>query len=487
MKLQFTLFMLLLLVGESLFAQTFTEKLGTPFIPSGAGVVVFSDIDGDNDEDVLITGLSTGNHAILYTNDGSGNYTEVTGTPFAGVRYSSAEFADVDGDNDQDLLITGQESAAVRSSKLYLNDGQGNFTLQQATPFQAIHYGVVRFSDVDGDYDLDVLIAGSITPAGSNIQNISKLYKNDGLGNFTEDTGTPFSGISIGDAQFADIDGDNDEDLLLIGKSASYLDVAELYINDGLGKFTLQPSPFAPSTLCTIAFSDVDGDNDQDVMIIGNGNNGSRIAKLYTNNGQGNFTVVTGTPFLPVVSGSLSFADIDNDNDMDLLLTGYANAIGQSAKLYINDGMGIFTELTGVPFVGVDGSSSAFSDVDGDNDLDVLITGFDMPPSSTSKLYLNDLLQTSTFSVKNEINLDFSVFPNPSYSNNINVTYQSLENGKLTLSIYDLNGRLLLQQTEQLQPGEQVFSIEIPFISKGDYILESDNGKQKGARIFSIQ
>ncbi len=61
------------------------------------------------------------------------NFTEVTGTPFTGVALSSIAFADVDGDNDQDVLITGlnlvqQGTPGDRISKLYTNDGAGNFS-----------------------------------------------------------------------------------------------------------------------------------------------------------------------------------------------------------------------------------------------------------------------------------------------------------------------------------------------------------------------
>jgi len=83
------------------------------------GSVAFVDIDGDNDQDLLITGDSVSKKITkLYTNNGSGNFTEVTGTPFDGVHYSAIAFADVDGDNDQDVLITGNNTAYQKKTKL---------------------------------------------------------------------------------------------------------------------------------------------------------------------------------------------------------------------------------------------------------------------------------------------------------------------------------------------------------------------------------
>jgi predicted nucleotidyltransferase len=88
-----------------------------------------------------------------------GSFSEVTGTPFEGVAISSIAFADVDGDNDQDVLITGLNNS-FRISKLYTNDGMGNFSEMTGTPFEGVADGSIAFADVDGDNDQDVLITG---------------------------------------------------------------------------------------------------------------------------------------------------------------------------------------------------------------------------------------------------------------------------------------------------------------------------------------
>ncbi|MEM7374580.1 MAG: VCBS repeat-containing protein [Bacteroidota bacterium] len=95
-------------------------------------------MDGDNDQDVLITGRNSSGAQIskLYTNDGGGTFTEMTGTPFEEVAFSSIAFADVDGDNDQDVLITGQNSSFAEISKLYTNDGGGHFHRNDRNPFR---------------------------------------------------------------------------------------------------------------------------------------------------------------------------------------------------------------------------------------------------------------------------------------------------------------------------------------------------------------
>jgi len=356
---------------------------GTPFDGVWQSSIAFADVDGDNDQDVLITGYNNSYQGIakLYTNDGNGGYSLVSGTPFDGVGESSIAFADVDGDNDQDVLITGYNNTEY-IAKLYTNDGNGGYSLVSATPFEGVHYSSIAFADVDGDNDQDVLITGY-----NNTEYIAKLYTNDGNGGFSLVSGTPFDGVYLGSIAFADVDGDNDQDVLITGYSNSG-QIAKLYTNDGNGGYSLvSATPFEGVYVSSIAFADVDGDNDQDVLITGNNNSGT-IAKLYTNDGNGGYSLVSGTPFDGVYLGSIAFADVDGDNDQDVLITGYNNT-EYIAKLYTNDGNGGYSLVSGTPFDGVNNSSIAFADVDGDNDQDVLITGYSNS-GQIANLYTND-------------------------------------------------------------------------------------------------
>ena len=385
----------------------FTRKtVGTPFTGVFNGSIAFADVDGDNDQDVLITGEDSRSNEIarLYTNDGSGNFTEEAGTPFEGVEFGSIAFADVDGDNDQDVLITGEDSRSNEIARLYTNDGSGNFTEEAGTPFEGVEFGSIAFADVDGDSDPDVLITGydERDDEGNFIgRRIAKLYTNDGAGNFTEETGTPFTGVDSSSIAFADVDGDNDQDVLITGEDSRSNEIARLYTNEGTGNYTEKEigTSFTGVSNGSIAFADVDGDNDQDVLItgfMGLDNNGGaiHIAKLYTNDGSGNFTEEAGTPFEGVEFGSIAFADVDGDDDPDVLITGGDN-FNSIAKLYTNDGSGNFIEkTTGTPFTGVSGGAIAFADVDGDKDQDVIITGSGQDSDGNfiriAKLYTND-------------------------------------------------------------------------------------------------
>jgi predicted nucleotidyltransferase len=369
----------------------FTEVLGTPFEGVYAGSIAFADVNNDGNQDVLITGYSDfGLIAKLYTNDGTGNFTEVAGTPFEGVVQSSIAFADVNNDGNQDVLITGYGSYQP-IAKLYTNDGTGNFTEVLGTPFEGVVQSSIAFADVNNDGNQDVLITGY-----GSYQPISKLYTNDGTGNFTEATlppvteNIPFEGIHLSCVAFADVDSDGDQDVLITGQNSFNQHLSKLYINDGNGSFTEISTPFEGVRESSVAFSDVDSDGDQDVLITGMNSYSQRIAKLYINDGLGTFVEKSGTPFEGVYTGSIAiaFSDVDNDGDQDVLITGANSSNQPTSSLYINDGSGNFTEVS-TPFEGVFHSCVAFSDINGDGFGDVLITGYN-GSQCISKLYIND-------------------------------------------------------------------------------------------------
>ena len=371
----------------------FTENPNTQFPRFTNGSVSFSDVDNDNDEDLILSGSlgnSSNTSTKLYTNDGQGNFTEILDTPFIGIDRGSIVFSDIDGDNDDDVILTGQLKDDLfedRVSKIYINDGQGVFTELNYPPFFGVLLGSVAFADVDGDSDNDLMVTGT---NGDNLNfiSIAKLYLNDGNANYTEKA-TNIPGTSSNSLVFSDVDGDNDQDVLMSGNNSSLR--TTLYLNNGQGDFI--ESTFSLETVInsSIAFSDIDGDSDNDLLITGRSQSGE-ISKLYINNGQGNFTEKIGIPFEGVANSSIGFSDVDRDGDKDVLITGSNSLNGHSSKLYINDGEGNFTEVLNTPFMGVRFSSIAFSDVDGDYDEDVLITGSTNNTNSgiISKFYKND-------------------------------------------------------------------------------------------------
>jgi len=451
----------LILFTGNIKAQLFEEITGTPFEGAGFSTIAFADINSDNDQDVIITGKNNSQQRIskLYTNDGNGNFEEVLDTPFDGVDNGSIAYADIDNDGDQDVLITG-ESDYGRIAKLYANDGNGNFEELLDTPFEGVYRSSIAFADIDNDNDQDVLITGR----KNILQHISKLYTNDGNGNFTVVLDTPFEGVGNSSIAFADIDNDGDQDVLVTGSTGDpdYNRISKLYSNDGNGNYEeVTGTPFEGVIWGSIAFADINNDGDQDVLITGD-NDDEYISKLYSNDGNGNFTEVTNLFFEGVAGlGFISFADIDNDNNQDVLITGANNSNQPIAKLYTNNGNEVFTEVLVTPFEEVYASSIAFADIDTDGDQDVLITGWN-GDESISKLYRN----LSPVGInENTLFSSVSIFPNPN-NGLINIDLGSLND--VSLKIFSVSSHLIYHKENINTP---LYQFELD-AAPGIYIIE---------------
>lgn len=418
----------------------FQEVIPSPISEDGDfGSIDFADVDDDGDADLI---TSRKFKTTLYKNDGAGNFTEVLGTPFVGVFGGTTKFADVDKDGDADVLITGQDNRPVQFANLYLNDGLGNFSLMPGTPFPPTLSGDFEFADVDNDGDQDVLMTGYIRgggPLGTDI-GFAKLYINNGSGGFSEAMGTPFESVKTSSVAFIDIDNDDDLDVLIAGENDSENPVTRLYLNDSLGNFTLVANtPFPPFSQGDISIADTDNDGDMDVFICGMDSSYTPISKLFKNDGTGTFSELTGTPFPGIFLGTSDFADFDKDGDVDLLLTGTAAGGGVSGfitNIYENKGANSF--MLADSLVGVAYSSTAIADMDGDQDLDLVVAGGSFFGNQT-RTYRN--LNPMRTAIDDEAtSLSPSIYPNPSDG----LLYVELHGAATaTIEVFNTTGKLV--------------------------------------------
>jgi len=142
------------------------------------------------------------------------------------------------------------------------------------------------------------------------------------------------------------------------------------------------PSPFTEisATLTDVDFSsvawgDYDNDNDLDILLTGRAIQGY-TAKIYRNDGK-NFVDIAAA-LSAVWESAAAWGDYDNDGDLDILLTGHTGS-SAIAKIYQNDN-GNFSDINAA-LTGVYGSSAVWGDYDNDGDLDILIG---------SRVYRND-------------------------------------------------------------------------------------------------
>lgn len=416
------------------------------------GATALADVDGDSDLDLFVTGNNLGTYiAKLYLNDGTGIYTESVSNVFEGVSLSSVEFADIDGDNDQDLLYSGFDNAFNRKTKLYINDGLGNFTDDGANTFVGITSGSHAFADVDSDSDLDLILSGEIGATG-----YTQLFINDGNGSFSEASNNPFPPLASSAIAFSDIDNDNDLDLLAAGfVAATQTNTTQLYTNDGNGNFSLVANtPFPDVVRGMLKFVDLDGDLDEDLIFSGqfdNANFGSST-QTYTNDGNGNFSFTNS--LINVQNGSIGTTDIDGDGDIDVLIGGLetigAGSFESTFNLYFNDGNGNLLKDDLFSLEGIyEMDYQIIADIDNDNDDDILLFSRDFNSAQLqAKVYRNvpDISEIE----KNALNaLYFSTNGN-AWSNNTNWNTRfaagmwygvtTTENNVTQLNIFGENG-----------------------------------------------
>jgi hypothetical protein len=335
----------------------------------------FVDIDGDNNFDLFIGGDQGNLH--FYENIGT---VWVDTWSFGSDFYDSIDagdksdpaFADIDADGDFDLFMGIQDGTIY----YFRNDGTSASPLwTYITDF----YGSIdvwmnsspSFVDIDADGDFDLFVGeqdGSI-----------HFYRNEGTpsnANFIFDNDS----LDIGTRSlptYVDIDADGDFDLLC-GNSEG---TVTYYRNDGTP--TLQNWTFVTNTYngmdvgntTSPFFCDIDNDGDYDMWIgeyVGNIN-------YYRNIGtpsNASWELVRQHPFcLDVGSSSIPiFIDMDLDNDYDLFFGRWWGRI----TFYENTGSSIIPQWTIVTlfYESIDvgwNSHPDFVDIDGDNDPDLFI------------------------------------------------------------------------------------------------------------------
>jgi len=352
-----------------------TAQAGLDVEMYGMGCAI-GDFDNDGNDDIYITALD---HNYLFRNLGNGKFKDVTapaGVGSAGFS-TGAAWLDYDNDGKLDLLVDHYVDWSIATDKvcaldgvhksyctpelykgesitLYHNLGHGRFkdVTKEAGLYDPTDKALgIALLDYDNDGWLDFLITNDTQP--------DKLYRNNHNGTFTE-TGVA-AGVAYSDAgkaragmgtDAADYDGSGRQSLV-IGNFTN--ESIALYHNDGQGLFTNDALsagialPSAQSLTFGTLFFDYNLDGLPDIFAL-NGHVADDISVLqpslsyaespllFRNLGHGKFENVSnrvGDAFRKAQVGrGAAYGDIDNDGDLDLVLT----TSNGPARLLRNDG-----------------------------------------------------------------------------------------------------------------------------------------------------
>ncbi len=452
--------LLLLLITNYTFAQTFTDVTGS--LPQLTfGFSAWGDFDGDGDADLYYTGNLNANSmgGGLYEND-NGTFTLVTNSGLPLLDNGEADWADYDGDGDLDIVIAGyDETATAAFADVYTNNGNGTFTVSDSG-ITGMYMGNVQFVDINNDGHPDVAITGMETTGWTNL---TQIYKNNGNGTFSLLSGTSFPSVNIGKMKFADYDGDNYLDFVLNGwNNANNTPYTKVWKNNGDETFTEQTLGFAQLWLGDMEWADYDADGDQDLIISGTSSADSEM-HLYVNNGDGTFTENAHIGNFDMVHQSeIEWADFNQDGHLDVFIMGRhydSNSEYYSAKLYLGDGS-IFTEYTGFTFPGYIYGNVDVADYDNNGYPDIFATGDDTNGFGNAKLYQNG----SSGAIHSELANQFEIYPNPAHDF---VNIKSTNDDAFSVKIYDFTGKLVMRNQAN-------GSINMPIadLPKGVYLIK---------------
>jgi hypothetical protein len=171
---------------------------------------------------------------------------------------------------------------------------------------------------------------------------------------------------------WGDYDNDGDLDLLIAGLGKHDIPFTILYKNTG-GTFAGSVVVLHGLSRATAAWGDFDGDGDLDLAMTGLDISGIPVTKVYRNDGGGVVTSVP-HPFPSCYVGSAAWGNYNGDDKLDLAITGATTTDGLVAAIFRNEGGGGFTDI-GANLPGMDLGFVAWGDYDNDGDLDLLFSG----------------------------------------------------------------------------------------------------------------
>jgi len=348
--------------GNGLTLPSF-QKSDQYFEHAATNQIALADFDGDNDLDAVFSNMGLIDSRI-YLNDGQGKFT-ITDQLLTKQGHGVGT-GDLDGDGDVDIFMTcagygegGMEYS--RNSKVYLNDGHARFTdTRQDLQDSLLSGNTVHLGDVDNDGDLDAMVKYYQEP--------NRIYLNDGAANFAVTELTFPDNATWGDA---DLDGDLDALAVFTGEGIGCL------LNDGAGMLTeVWRQTDTTALRGRGALLDLNGDGFPDAVVTQGEGFGSSATTVWHGDGTGRFSAAESG--LPVTRwGRFSIGDLNLDGLEDLFVTNF----GLPSAIWLNDPESGLVDC-GLRLRGENvNSGCALGDVDGDGDLDAFVSAFGGGPN----------------------------------------------------------------------------------------------------------
>ncbi|QOJ30103.1 MAG: VCBS repeat-containing protein [Ignavibacteriales bacterium] len=385
-----------LLAFHVIFPQNFA-KTGLSFPGFTSGNIVWGDYNNDGFLDILFAGgpYPWAGTSSIYKNNGDGTFSENQSSFILKLSNATGAWVDVNNDGLLDIIISGYYQLLRRPvAKVYLNNGDETFS-ETPNDIAGTYYSSIACADFDNNGTIDFVISG----LDRDLLPLTKLYKNLGNGSF-EAVQTGFVNVWQGSSAWGDFDNDGFLDLVISGNdnidNNLSKGVTKLYRNNGDGSFTSVQSSVPGVFTGSVSWGDYNNDGLLDILITGDrkfelfGMNAA-IAEIYKNTGGGTFQRADIT--LPgMISSTGIWADINNDGNIDILLSGSKGVFGIEpyTQLFINDGTGGFSP-TDDSLKQLAQSVAALGDFNNNGRLDLILSGYDEENLTYSAVFYENI------------------------------------------------------------------------------------------------
>ena len=246
-------------------------------------------------------------------------------------------------------------------------------------------------ADYDSDGDLDIAVFGFYVIYNVSVEDKLVLLRNEGPAGPVEwdfsYIDVPLGSLTAGSSDLAwgDVDGDIDLDLAVGTDGVTVIyrnDAGTLALSDTELPAYWEENGGADFDLRSITWADYDNDGDLDLLVpsVFDDNTFSYKTSLMRNdgpNGTGGWIFTEAdSVFAPTIHAQSSWADYDGDQDLDLLLLNIAPLNDEGfIRRYRNDGNGTFTAEDILGTLTVEHGEAQWGDYDSDGDLDILVVG----------------------------------------------------------------------------------------------------------------
>jgi len=427
----------------------------------GSGIAI-GDVTGDELPDIYVARLTA--HDVLYRNLGNWKFEDISmwsGLDTAATSTSGVVMADLDGDDDLDLLLTMPLGPGI----VYHNDGEGRFkVVPKAAGLQSSYASTTAtLADIDLDGDLDVYIArykrislaDSLPPQKITWDTVLQKDQLVPIDEFQDHYRFTTFGTRVIRSELAEPDG--------------------LYLNDGSGNFSMVPwtdgafldvdgKPLEDSPrdwALTAKFYDITGDGIPDLYVC---NDFDSVDELWIGLGDGRFQRAPHEALRKISNATMSvdFSDVNQDGITDIFMTDmlsrdYTIRLQQrntripidapvrddsflpqemQNSLMIGRGDTTFAELAWFAEVAASDWSwgTGFMDIDLDGWEDILITNghvFDVQNLDAQMMEQRRLTESPSWKASRQLILNFPplALHNVAFRNRRDLTFEDMPDG----------------------------------------------------------